>query len=497
MCINCLKSKVDITQGIAKQATIFFCRGCGRYQRPPWVHCELESRELLALCLLKIKNTLKDVKLVDAGFVWTEPHSRRLKVKLTVEKEVMNGLILRQVFVVEYILANQQCPDCQKSYTEHTWNTVVQIRQKGAKHKRTLFFLEQLLLKHNVCEKALSIKEQPDGMDVYWAHKSHAMHMMAFLKSVVPIKEDSAKRLISQDEKSNIKNYKFTFIADIAPICKDDLCLLDPRLARELGGVSPLMLCHKVSSSLHLIDPVTLKFVEVSAGTYWRYPFRAIMSTPQLVDFIVLNVEKVDHALGEGFNKHGALRDKLALAEVEVAKASDMGVNDITYTVLSHLGNILKPGDTVRGYDVSNCNLSEATWKQMKDKQVPDVILVRKTYPNRKNRAARRRWKLKHLPKEREGAVKKADELREAEEYEDFLRDIEEDPELRSKINLYKRKDAAEGKGPAAMATEEDGFPDVGELADEMEQLKTDDGPDDTAPLAFGAPAAGAAAGGH
>ena len=36
-----------------------------------------------------------------------------------------------------------------------TWNTVVQIRQKGAKHKRTIFFLEQLLLKHNVCEKAL------------------------------------------------------------------------------------------------------------------------------------------------------------------------------------------------------------------------------------------------------------------------------------------------------------------------------------------------------
>ena len=101
-----------------------------------------------------------------------------------------------------------------------TWNTVVQIRQKGAKHKRTLFFLEQLLLKHNVCEKALSIKEQPDGMDVYWAHKSHAMHMMAFLKSVVPIKEDSAKRLISQDEKSNIKNYKFTFIADVRlPAC--------------------------------------------------------------------------------------------------------------------------------------------------------------------------------------------------------------------------------------------------------------------------------------
>ena len=41
------------------------------------------------------------VKLVDAGFVWTEPHSRRLKVKLTIQKEVLNGAILQQTFVCE------------------------------------------------------------------------------------------------------------------------------------------------------------------------------------------------------------------------------------------------------------------------------------------------------------------------------------------------------------------------------------------------------------
>ena len=31
---------------------------------------------------------LNKVKLIDAGFVWTEPHSRRLKIKLTIQKEV-------------------------------------------------------------------------------------------------------------------------------------------------------------------------------------------------------------------------------------------------------------------------------------------------------------------------------------------------------------------------------------------------------------------------
>ncbi len=41
------------------------------------------------------------VKLVDAGFLWTEPHSKRLKVKLTIQAEVFNGAILQQTFVVE------------------------------------------------------------------------------------------------------------------------------------------------------------------------------------------------------------------------------------------------------------------------------------------------------------------------------------------------------------------------------------------------------------
>jgi len=27
--------------------------------------------------------------LIDAGFVWTEPHSKRIKVKLVVQKEVI------------------------------------------------------------------------------------------------------------------------------------------------------------------------------------------------------------------------------------------------------------------------------------------------------------------------------------------------------------------------------------------------------------------------
>ncbi len=64
------------------------------------MRAELESKELLTFCVKKVKGLAK-VKLVDAAFVWTEPHSRRLKVKLTVQAEVLNGAILQQTFVVE------------------------------------------------------------------------------------------------------------------------------------------------------------------------------------------------------------------------------------------------------------------------------------------------------------------------------------------------------------------------------------------------------------
>jgi nonsense-mediated mRNA decay protein 3 len=57
------------------------------------------------MCLKHVKG-LKRVKMVDAGFIWTEPHSRRLKVKITVQKEVLNGTLLQQTFVVEFVVQN-------------------------------------------------------------------------------------------------------------------------------------------------------------------------------------------------------------------------------------------------------------------------------------------------------------------------------------------------------------------------------------------------------
>lgn len=61
MCVNCLRSRVDITDGLQKQATILWCKQCGRYLQPPkhWLRAEPESKELLTFCLKKIKGLQK------------------------------------------------------------------------------------------------------------------------------------------------------------------------------------------------------------------------------------------------------------------------------------------------------------------------------------------------------------------------------------------------------------------------------------------------------
>ena len=82
-------------------------------------------------------------------------------------------------------------------------------------------------------------------------------------------------------------------------------------------------------------------------------------------------------------------------------------------------------------------------------------MLVRKAYPKIRKRQKARIWKLQHLDKEallenniHDGKKKKKDrgaaeqaEERMRQDYDDFLQDIEEDPEMRQNINLYKDQD--------------------------------------------------------
>jgi hypothetical protein len=69
------------------------------------------------------------------------------------------------------------------------------------------------------------------------------------------------------------------------------------------------------------------------------------------------------------------------LAEVVIVRDRDLGKNDTQFTVVTHLGPLLSPGDYVLGYDLTstNFNIDEDGKKTLaRIPDLPDVILVRK-----------------------------------------------------------------------------------------------------------------------
>ena len=245
--------------------------------------------------------------------------------------------------------------------------------------------------------------------------------MVEFLTEIVPTRSKKSEELISMDMKSNTSSYKFTFSVEIAPICKDDLICLSPRLSKAFGNIGQLVLCHKVAgNTIHLLNPSTLQTTDLPAQNYWRQPFGTLADIPQMVEFIVLDVEFT-----------GQTKGKWALADIEVARASDMGVNDNSYWVKSHLGGILHPGDTAMGYFLANSNLNNLEYEGLLESisNLPDVLLVKKVFPERRKRKP---GNIKRLDKEQsEMAPRKQDVVKLERDYELFLEALEEDEDMK------------------------------------------------------------------
>ncbi|KAK6438305.1 ribosome-binding protein [Oleoguttula sp. CCFEE 5521] len=467
LCSDCLKLTVDITNGIDREGILHMCRDCDRWHSPPtqWVVALLESRELLALCLRKMRG-LSKTRIIDAAFIWTEPHSRRIKLKVTVQAEAMQGTILQQTFEVEFAQHYKQCPDCQKSYTHNTWRAVVQVRQK-VPHKRTFLYLEQFMLKQGAHKDCINIKEVQNGIDFYFAQRNHAEKFVDFLHSVAPIRTKKSQELISVDIHTSTKSYKFSFACEIVPICKDDLVALPSKIAKAIGNIPPLVLCHRVGTAVNFLDPNTMHTADLSTPIYWRAPFAPLANVKDLVEFVVMDIEPI-----------AAPQGRFTHAEATIVRASDLGVNDTTYLVRTHLGSILHPGDSAMGYLLSGTQYNNDNFDAILDSKtyagsMPDVILVKKHYASRKKNKTRN-WKLRRLAKEENDMKpRKQDAEREEYDYEQFLQDLEADPELRQATNLYKNAEEAAKMKEAMETDDEDEGMEIPmeQLIDEMEEM--------------------------
>lgn len=475
MCENCIRLNVDISEGIQREGSIHFCKECERFLQPPqhWVRASLESKELLALCLKKLRG-LSKVRLIDAAFIWTEPHSKRIKLKIKVQDAFQDTYLL-QTFEVEFVVVYTQCPDCAKNYTPNTWRACVQVRQKVS-HKRTFLYIEQLMLKHSAHKDCINIREVKDGLDFFFAHRNQAVKLVDFFNHISPIRSTKSSELISQDIHTATKSYKFSYSLEIVPICKDDLICLPAKLAKSLGNISQLVLCTRVGSGLHLLDPNTLQTAELSNDVYWRSQFASLADVTELKEYVVLNVEPL-----------GPTHGRLALADVELMRTSD----NHTFTTRTHLGGILHAGDDALGYNIEDSNFNDPNFEKLNDNKIPPVVLVKKHYPRRKKNKSRA-WKLKHLGREESEVLpRKQDQERAERDYELFLREIEEDTELRNTLHLYKstlktppkttKMDGVEMDVAEQTDTEdgedENDLPEINidDLMDEFEEMKVQD----------------------
>lgn len=466
MCLPCLRKRVDITESIPKQMSIQFCRNCERYLQPPdhWVSCTLESRELLGLCLKKLKG-LSKVHLVNASFLWTEPHSKRLKIKLVIQKEVLTTTLLEQAFILEVIVSNQQCSDCAKIMAKNTWQSVVQVRQK-VEHKKTLLYLEQLILKYKVHKNVTNIKNRHDGLDFYFQQRQHAIQFADFISCTLPSRQKTSEQLISTDIHSGSSLYKNTFSVELSPICKDDLICLPLKLARSLGNISQLCLCSKIANVIHLIDPMTLQTAELGASAYWKFSFPSLSSIKSTISFVVLDIE----AINDSSNRY-------VLSDAQVIRQSDLGRNDIIFHTRTHL-KYINTGDIVLGYDLTSANYNHQEYDTLDHSMIPDVILVKKNYEDKRKS---RNWKLHHLKKDddtdsimtddnRNAKRMDREKEREQEDIEQFMQEIEQDPEFRSNILLFKNPNVVNDE-----SFESSSQMDIAELLDDLDISDQDD----------------------
>ena len=458
ICEACAKKNIDITTGITKTGVLTYCRTCERYKRPPWMKCEKESQDMMNLCLSKIKG-LNKVQLIDSSFVWTEPHSKEVKLKLTVQKEINKSLISTS-FLVEFKEEWTQCEDCKKTFTPHIWRACVQLRQK-VNHKRTFLFLEQVILKHKAQSKALNIKEHPEGVDFYFANKAQANSFCAFIHEFLPCQTKTSRQLISVDEKSNEAVYKETFRLEIAPVCQDDLIILSEENYKKMGGIGPLLLCYKQINNLKFIDPVTFETLDLDNNTYWRYALKSYIDRKALSEFLILSCEEeidykklaekdkskriikkivrsknnnnndgmdieADNKINESkasintnmTNKSQYLENlekkledkKIKIVNVKCIRNSVKDENKEIIETRSFLGRKMRPGDIYYGYDLTRINISEDLEGILskKKEKIPDIILVKKKYNNYK-----RIFKLKHLDMDVEGEDDEEDEEKE------------------------------------------------------------------------------------
>lgn len=253
MCIECIRRESSAsknrnieekrssrTSGNTDLIDILQCSKCERWLQgkanssvgsapAKWSHLEYESTGLLNLCLRQfiplMTAKLDDFKIINSHFVWTEPHSRRLKVCVDYQRSVLDRkVVLQEQCMKEFCIKTKQCSDCIREASDHTWGSLIQVRthfgsakKSGPQSASIMGQLEQLLLtgsarpssSGNSKKGAFPVPIQDfravrDGMDLFFKDKNQADKAADVISAQLPIvRTKTSSKMVSHDPTSH------------------------------------------------------------------------------------------------------------------------------------------------------------------------------------------------------------------------------------------------------------------------------------------------------
>ncbi|GAB4860303.1 hypothetical protein Ancab_011783 [Ancistrocladus abbreviatus] len=186
-----------------------------------------------------------------------------------------------------------------------------------------------------------------------------------------------------------------------------------------------------------LLDPGALRYCFLDTDQYWRTLSKCLLSRRKLVECIVLDIDVISPEVNVAGSRY-------VLADAQVARVCDFGRNDTIFNIRTHLGHLLNPGDDALGYDLYGANNNDSELDKYKGLVLPDAILIKKNHEEMCQRKCgkSRSWKLKFLNMEIDNSTRgRLEPEKMNNEYEEFLRDLEENPELLFNISLYRNKE--------------------------------------------------------
>ncbi|KAL5101363.1 hypothetical protein RYX36_005690, partial [Vicia faba] len=181
-CVKCLQSKNDITLGLRKKLYLLYCPRCKTYSEPltSWIKLPLQPKQLLDFCLILLQKNLSssNVRLVRSQTIPSQPNSKIIKIRVTVQKET-----LQQSYLVDFVQHKRACKSCSPKPDPDQWNSVVELRQHAC-HMR----LDHAIWKHDVAARAVKINKMKHGVDFFFANRIHVNKLLDFIKGGLPVR---------------------------------------------------------------------------------------------------------------------------------------------------------------------------------------------------------------------------------------------------------------------------------------------------------------------